>query len=1732
MHQSKCRFSHLSTGSLFFPAADAEDLVHTAASGLTLEENAVGRGAVTPDQIVAFKTLPARGIYVAEVTGETKAEGKTEATWKTEVTGETDAVGEIGSKGKTEGGAEAIGEAVTPLKTGTTNETKATGKIEDERVTEVRGKREVKEKIEATGETETYNNYARTPIHEVLNKGQGYASHSQHTSPGDENHITECCADISPASNNSSEILTKDVPFLKTKNTTVYEKEVSEEQFSTNRKWATDTVPSASSSEAHSNISVRYSDKPFSLYVPPVPLPSTEDPVHTRPPLSPTGDYVSVSPLTPTADSISVSSPVNPTENPVLVSVSVFPLIPTDNPTAVSSPLIPSRDPFSDFLLLTSTEVSSPLTATDAKAPASSSIPTDYHTPASPALTSTEHPVFVSYPATPTLTPTEDSFLSTPPVTSADHHTSTSPPLTPTDAPIPVPSLLTPNYPRKCPAFLGPHLYIGVRDADSRLPKPCWHLLCSDPNPYSFYSKTENITTYWFLDKNLECFEQLNPVGLQDEVFSKSLVITLKIQVIVLNPICVQSRGFAYIQTFHREFSSILPACQKSLCFSGSTVLSYTKLNTILVGPEPLYDNEFADDCLSELQIKAQNGSFISSDQEVYYMSEYPESSPCPMAVIIKTFTSGTRVVIPFRSSWCGAVDLNTWYEILISIYSSNQTDRRRQLSGCLLQKSKKWKYEFNRYIALMEDLLGEDLELPEFSDACLTFICNPDVEFTVIIVKKEAERKMWFPYISLCSSKCSEVKEDVMLCQKALSGAENQAQQSKPLLADLAIPLSQKGTGLPVALAHSLLWSCPAGGGGDEFGRLRAEILFSLWTAANSIPESCVSLVCTGSVDKFHRSIYRVLVNDRDGVNASVFRSCSQQVSEGRYNTTGDVAVLTVIVSKTEETVVFLYARCPLNDATADFLSLAYSVGNTETIKYCGDFSQLYRISYNGIVYYMCRCNKNTSMALENTYHIWHKVIITKNYYLLVFKNDARYTRYMYFLRWLAIFNIQLSDASQIYIQQLPLYTSHFWRTSVIFSFQQYSLHQKFTEFISNLESAHLLCRKSSQFTLCHRTNNHFPDTLRTTAYLLFIHSCSVSIMDKDKIILLLLAAFRSTRVGADSLCRRERVVAMVEAAAQHITFVTRGARDHLTPVLRSLRVAFPQSMWQEGGVGNQWTLLQLGVCLKLKDISNFLQLLKSSECVSYARNGSTVIFQSGDAVSYHAVIFPLKHARRVSTNQDPSVSMGNDTEGFEIVPLRPTLIFSSSYLYITKLMENPTPQYLLDMPQTEKISTAQVNAKTIFRATLYSNMQCLRDIREGKFQIFRSEAKLVIGPIHDDLIESSCFFSLPKDIIDVMQINLANNRTTINKFWPSCLHNMVISLFGRDQPLDWSYLDYGCKANEIALLAVAVTITAVTVLGNVFVLAVILATGLVQEATFLLRASLAVADLLLGAMPAALAVHDSILIMRGGLSLRDLSPDTIHVNFSQLSVRQPPGFQQLRFERHGYPMACSVVFNVSCIVSLLSLALMSVERLSVVLGRPLNRRFVSTGVGVSWLVGVALSLLINWRQRRGLSFVGYFDPITKLTISMGAGAPSVSFFAFYLVVSILSVAGALTVMLIVATLAALHRSNRIAKNKLSIHSAVRDEEMLRLTRTLLHMVLLFGLSSVPVAVDALADLARSRPVAHFFAWWLFVAGASWNWALYSLSGGKFRKHVIQLLARLHGKGRGGRNVAKYGTR
>ncbi|XP_042892990.1 gibberellin-regulated protein 14-like [Penaeus japonicus] len=378
-------------------------------------------------------------------------------------------------------------------------------------------------------------------------------------------------------------------------------------------------------------------------------LTPTEDPVPASPTLTPTEDPVPASPtLTPTDDPIPASPTLTPTNDPAPASPT---LTPTDDPIPASPTLTPTEDPVPASPTLTPTEdpvpVSPTLTPTEDPVPASPTLtPTEEPVPASPTLTPTDDPI----PASPTLTPTNDPVPASPTLTPTNDPVPASPTLTPTNDPTPA----SPNNQTKCALFLGLWVDLEVREAGSRLPLPCWRLLCSEPNPYSFYSMEENITTYWFLDKNSECFEQLNTVGENEEVFSKSVDITLKINLIVLNPNCIQSRGFAYIQTFQNDFSSISPFCRKSLCYSGSTILSYTKLKTIFIGPEHLYDNEFADTCVSDLRIKAQNGSYTSSDEEVYYTSEYPDSSLCPMAVVFKTFPSGTRVVIPFRSSWDG----------------------------------------------------------------------------------------------------------------------------------------------------------------------------------------------------------------------------------------------------------------------------------------------------------------------------------------------------------------------------------------------------------------------------------------------------------------------------------------------------------------------------------------------------------------------------------------------------------------------------------------------------------------------------------------------------------------------------------------------------------------------------------------------------------------------------------------------------------------------------------------------------------------------------------------------------------------------------------------------------------------------------------------------------------------------------------------------------------------------
>ncbi|KAK3881763.1 hypothetical protein Pcinc_013796 [Petrolisthes cinctipes] len=302
----------------------------------------------------------------------------------------------------------------------------------------------------------------------------------------------------------------------------------------------------------------------------------------------------------------------------------------------------------------------------------------------------------------------------------------------------------------------------------------------------------------------------------------------------------------------------------------------------------------------------------------------------------------------------------------------------------------------------------------------------------------------------------------------------------------------------------------------------------------------------------------------------------------------------------------------------------------------------------------------------------------------------------------------------------------------------------------------------------------------------------------------------------------------------------------------------------------------------------------------------------------------------------------------------------------------------------------------------------------------------------------------------------------------------------------------------------------------GNIFVLTVMAKSKLIQETTFIIRASLASADLLMGLVPASLAVYDHISLMNGRLTLRDLSKDFLLTSFPYIVASQSPGFQQLRFQRKSFlPVLASFTFNVSAMVSLLTLALLSLERLWVMRGRPLSRTFMVRGVLLSWLVGLLLSFLVSWRKE-GIELAGYFDPVTKLTLNIGAGATSVSGWVFYLEVSVMGVAGTTVIVCGITTLVLFMSHHRLSSSILKIHSSNRDNEVRRTTITFVLMVVMFIIGVGLVAVDITANLAVTNPLAHWLSWWVFVAASSWNWALYTLSGGRFRNQIRNLLPRV----------------
>ncbi|XP_076054385.1 uncharacterized protein LOC143033061 isoform X2 [Oratosquilla oratoria] len=416
--------------------------------------------------------------------------------------------------------------------------------------------------------------------------------------------------------------------------------------------------------------------------------------------------------------------------------------------------------------------------------------------------------------------------------------------------------------------------------------------------------------------------------------------------------------------------------------------------------------------------------------------------------------------------------------------------------------------------------------------------------------------------------------------------------------------------------------------------------------------------------------------------------------------------------------------------------------------------------------------------------------------------------------------------------------------------------------------------------------------------------------------------------------------------------------------------------------------------------------------------------------------------------------------------------------------------------------------------------DLSCVDEMTIGKFMVYeRDNTRFLTNAIANGTF-NFCIRVLRGSFIIDIDDSLYRNCSTFNLFWPFCGNiNMLVM---RPEPLqsEWFYLTTGCRAVQIVTLFVTTGITFITIGGNIFVLFIIHNYSMYEvtrhgPAFFILR-SLAVADLLTGVFPGLLAVWDQFALMTGYLTLPMLDTKGIftRTNFVSLDEEKwerTPSLRDLRFERQGYPMFCALTLSVTSIVSLLMLFLLSFERYAGVTNKVFPCFQVVGSVWASWVVAIVLGILLFVRND-GFHSAGYFDPISKLTVSTATSDYSLSIGVFYLEVTFVIGTGFIMVFMTFFTFYTF-LGYRMDRERLGVilhcpGRSVQKENQIYFTFFFL-LVSLYLISCLPLAVNTFGGFTDTIPELQFFAWWFFMAASSWNWYIYTYIRGPFQQNV-----------------------
>ncbi|XP_068202590.1 uncharacterized protein [Palaemon carinicauda] len=430
-------------------------------------------------------------------------------------------------------------------------------------------------------------------------------------------------------------------------------------------------------------------------------------------------------------------------------------------------------------------------------------------------------------------------------------------------------------------------------------------------------------------------------------------------------------------------------------------------------------------------------------------------------------------------------------------------------------------------------------------------------------------------------------------------------------------------------------------------------------------------------------------------------------------------------------------------------------------------------------------------------------------------------------------------------------------------------------------------------------------------------------------------------------------------------------------------------------------------------------------------------------------------------------------------------------------------------NITDVKKLESIQKILQILVIANLTNNTDCIESIQNDTFSIEITDDYVLISPGADDISSAPCLKILPLSFLKDLK------TVFFNKFWSTCNYNQITASNDTNATSEWEYLPENCRIIETILFAVVCMITTITITGNILVITIIIVSKLFKKHAFMLYMSLALADLLIGITSSLQAVIDTHSLMKGELTLYNLTDKEPLENFKNITGIQLGGFNDLKFRREGWAAFTGITMNISIMSSLMTLALLGIDRLLMLKMLSFKDRHIRIAIITTWLWNITCSLLIGIKDKGSLE--GYFDPVTKLTLNIGTKGVSVSSIVFKTQLFIGGIAGIIVITASIALLIVYNfEEPKNIQQAIRIHDQRHGEKIQVVTRTFLMMVLLFLVSCSPIAYTIIIKTFANEdgdfsihPLYHFIIWWLCVAGSSWNWLIYSFRGTYFKQEA-----------------------